>query len=92
MPSTSQIYQALAKQVVGSHLEHQSTTASPMLTALHPTSETRATLEVTGTLPQASAWGQESVIMHKTQELLHLGWESKVEEKPPYDKANNDFS
>lgn len=43
-----------AKQVVGSHLEHQSTLTNPMLTALPAGS--RATLEVTGTLPQASTW------------------------------------
>lgn len=45
-----------------------------------------------GTFPQASTWGHKSGIMHKTQELLHLGWESRVKEKPPYDKANNDLS
>lgn len=62
-----------AKQVVGSHLEHQSTPASPMLTHLHPTSGSKTTLEVTGTLPQVSTWGHKSGIMHKPQELLHLG-------------------
>lgn len=77
-----------AKQVVGSHLEHQSTPASPMLTALHP-----ATLEIRGgpfPKPPHGDTSLESRTSHK--ELLHLGWESRAEEKPPYDKANNDLS
>lgn len=91
MSSLNQIYQAVGKASSGvtpGAPKHP----SPMLTALHPASGSRATLEVTGTLPQASTWGHECGITHKPQELLHLGWESRAEEKPPYDKANNDLS
>lgn len=31
-------------------------------------------------------------VWNHAQELLHLGWESRVEEKLPYDKANSDLS